>query len=311
MDALKPAAPKTFPGVADVRQRERRKRFIKHPRFVFTQMSIYVALFVYGVLSIYPFLWMISSALKSNKEVLISRSLIPVELRFDILVNTWAQLDFWRYMFNSTLVSTAVVSGVVLVYSLAGYGFAKTRFWGRDVLFVAFLSMLLVPGVTVLIPLVQLLKALGLIGASATQVSTYIGLVMPMINGAGPFAIFLFRNFFAALPNELGDAAKVDGCSEWGIYFRIYLPLSAPAIATVGVINLISTWNAYIWPSIVLNKPEWYTLPLKLRDMDLQIVIQWNVRMAGSLISIAPIIIAFLLLQRYYIRGLTAGAVKT
>jgi multiple sugar transport system permease protein len=310
MDTLQPAAPKSLPDAADVRQRQKHKRFIKNPRFVFTQVSLSVALLFYAVLSIYPFLWMISSALKSNKEVLTSQSLIPVELRFDILANTWAQLDFWRYMFNSTLVSTAVVGGVVLVYSLAGYGFAKTHFWGRDVLFVAFLSLLLVPGVTVLIPLVQLLKGLGFIGPSAGQISTYIGLVMPMINGAGPFAIFLFRNFFAALPNELGDAAKVDGCSDWGIYFRIYLPLSAPAIATVGVINLISTWNAYVWPSIVLNKPEWYTLPLKLRDMDLQIVIQWNVRMAGSLISIAPIILAFLLLQRYYIRGLTAGAVK-
>src|SRR5512133_319909 len=119
MDTLQPAAPKTFPGAADVRQSERRKRLIKNPRFVFTQVSLYVALLIYAVVSMYPFLWMISSSLKSKREVLTSQSLIPADIRFDILTNTWAQLDFWRYMLNSTLVSTAVVGGVVLVYSLA------------------------------------------------------------------------------------------------------------------------------------------------------------------------------------------------
>lgn len=274
-------------------------------------IGTYALLTFYAVVSIYPFLWMVSSALKSNREVLTSQSLIPVEWRFDVLADAWNQLDFWRYMLNSAVIAAVVVFGVIVVYSLAGYGFAKTQFWGRNLLFGAFLSLLLIPDVTVLIPLVQLLKALGLTGKSATQFTTYIGLIMPMINGAGPFAIFLFRNFFASLPGELRDAARVDGCSEWGIYRRIYLPLAAPAIATVGVINLIATWNSYIWPSIVLNNPDWYTLPLKLRDLDLQTVVQWNLRMAGSLITVAPIVVVFLFLQRYYIRGLIAGAVKS
>lgn len=270
----------------------------------------YLILTFYLLLSLYPFLWMVSSALKSNREVLASRSLIPQEIRFDIIVNTWNQLNFWKYFLNSVIVSVAVVLGVVLVYSLAGYGFAKTSFWGREFFFVGFLSLLLVPGVTILVPLVQLLKALDLIGREANKVSTYIGLILPMVNGAGPFAIFLFRNYFASLPHELHDAALVDGSSELGIYFRIFLPLSAPAIATVGILNFISSWNAFIWPSIVLNNPDWFTLPLKLKDLDLQIVIQWNVRMAGSLITVIPVIIVFLLLQRYYIQGLTAGALK-
>ncbi|MDW8101189.1 MAG: carbohydrate ABC transporter permease, partial [Anaerolineae bacterium] len=264
----------------------------------------------YLLLSLYPFLWMVSSALKSNREVLASRSLIPQEVRFDIIVNTWNQLNFWKYFLNSVIVSVAVVVGVVLVYSLAGYGFAKTSFWGREFFFVGFLSLLLVPGVTILVPLVQLLKALDLIGREASKLSTYIGLILPMVNGAGPFAIFLFRNYFASLPHELHDAALVDGSSELGIYFRIFLPLSTPAIATVGILNFISSWNSFIWPSIVLNNPDWFTLPLKLKDLDLQIVIQWNVRMAGSLITVIPVIIVFLLLQRYYIQGLTAGALK-
>ena len=272
--------------------------------------SFYVILTGYALLSLYPFLWMVSSALKSNSEVLTSRSLIPQEIRFDIIIDTWYQLHFWRFFVNSTIVSVAVVVGIVLIYSMAGYGFAKTSFWGREWFFIGFLGLLLVPGVTVLVPLVQLLKALGLIGRDATKVATYIGLVVPMINGAGPFAIFLFRNYFASLPHELHDAARVDGCSEWGIYFRIFLPLSTPVIATVGILNFISSWNAYIWPSIVLNNPDWFTLPLKLKDLDLQIVVQWNVRMAGSFIMVVPVIVVFLFLQRYYIRGLTAGALK-
>lgn len=270
----------------------------------------YLILTMYAILSMYPFLWMVSSALKSNQEVLTNRSLIPEVIRWDVIVDTWKQLNFFQYFFNSLTVSILSVVGIVLVYSLAGYGFAMTKFWGREFFFTAFLAMMLVPGVTVLIPLMQILRSLHLIGGDATKVATYFGLIMPIINGAGPFSIFLFRNYFATLPGELHDAALVDGCRELDIYARIFFPLAIPAVATISILNFISTWNAYMWPSIVLNNPDWFTLPLKLKDLDLQIVIQWNVRMAGSLITIIPILIVFLFLQRYYIRGLTAGAMK-
>ncbi|MCL4504976.1 MAG: carbohydrate ABC transporter permease [Chloroflexi bacterium] len=272
--------------------------------------SAYIVLTLYALLSLYPFLWMISSALKSNQEVLASKSLIPSQLHFEIIVNTWDQLNFFKYFTNSVIITVFVVIGIVLVYSMAGFGFARTKFVGSNLLFISFLGLLFVPGVTVLVPLVQLLKALGLIGRDATLPQTYFGLIMPIINGAGPFSIFLFRNYFASLPSELHDAARVDGASNWGVFFRIFLPLATPIIATVGILNVIGTWNAYIWPSIVLNNPDWYTLPLKLKDLDLQIVIQWNVRMAASLIMITPVIVVFLFLQRYYIRGLTAGAIR-
>jgi ABC-type glycerol-3-phosphate transport system permease component len=203
-----------------------------------------------------------------------------------------------------------VVVGVTLVYSLAGYGFAKTRFWGKEFLYVFFLGLMVIPQVTVLVPLVQELKAFHLIGRDASKFATYLGLIIPMINGGGPFAIFLFRSYFTSLPDELRDAALIDGCNEWGVYFRIFFPLALPAIATVGIMNFIGTWNAYVFPSVILNNHDWYTLPLQLRDLDLQTIPQWNVRMAGSLFMVIPVIIAFVLLQRYYIRGLTAAAVK-
>ncbi len=270
----------------------------------------YLLLLVYLVISMYPFLWMISSALKDNTEVLTSTSLIPMHIHLDILIDVWNRLNFWKYFTNSLLISVPVLVGVILVYSLAGYGFAKTNFWGKEFIYMFFLGLMVIPQVTILVPLVQELKTFGLIGHDASKFATYLGLILPMVNGGGPFAIFIFRNYFASLPGDLRDAEMIDGCSEWGVFSRIFLPLSLPAIATVGITNFISTWSAYVFPSVVLNNPDWMTLPLQLRMLDLQSVIQWNVRMAGSLFTVLPVILAFVFLQRYYIRGLTAAAVK-
>jgi multiple sugar transport system permease protein len=276
----------------------------------FSSALSYLALLAFLLISLYPFLWMVSSALKSNTEVLTSVSLIPRQIQWDVISSVWNQLDFWKYFLNSMLVALPVVAGVVLVYSLAGYGFAKTKFWGKEFYYTFFLGLMVIPQITILVPLVQELRAFGLIGRDASKFATYLGLIIPMINGGGPFAIFLFRSYFASLPNDLRDAAMIDGCNEWGVYRRIYLPLSLPAIATVGITNFIGTWNAYIFPSVVINNSDWFTLPLQLRFLDLQTVTQWNVRMAGSLIMVIPVILAFIFLQRYYIRGLTAAAVR-
>jgi ABC-type glycerol-3-phosphate transport system permease component len=271
----------------------------------------YVIIAAYTLLSVYPFLWMVSASVKDSTEVYQSQSLIPKDPQLKTLRDTWQNLDFFLHFRNSAFLSLLVVGGVVLLYSLAGYGFAILPFRGSSLLFGFFLSMILVPGVTVLIPLYIMLRMqVPVIGPDASYVQTYIGLALPMINGAAPFAIFLFRNYFHTVPRDIHDAALVDGCGELRIYWNIYLPLALPAIATVGISNFLSSWNAYVWPSVVLTKSEWLTLPLKLRELDLQQVIQWDVRMAGSFFTILPVLAVFLLLQRYYIAGLTAGSVK-
>ena len=271
----------------------------------------YVAIGLYTLLSIYPFLWMVSATFKDASEVYRSTTLIPENPSIDTIVQTWNKLNFFTHFSNSLFLTLLVVAGVLFFYSLAGYGFAVLPFRGRNFLLVFFLSMLLVPGVTILVPLYVMLRIqVPLIGPQAGYLSTYIGMALPMINGAAPFAIFLFRNYFRSISMELHDAALVDGCGEFRIYWNIYMPLALPALATIGIMNFLSAWNAYVWPSIVLTKAEWMTLPLKLRELDLQQVTQWNVRMAGSLFTIIPIIVVFMLLQRYYIAGLTAGAVK-
>ncbi len=271
----------------------------------------YIVIVAYTILSVYPFLWMISASLKESTEVYTNQSLIPNDPNFDTLFETWEKLNFFQHFGNSLFLSLLVVIGIVFLYSLAGYGFAVLPFRGSSFLFGFFVSMLLVPGVTVLVPLYIMLRLqVPIIGPDAGYVQTYVGLALPMINGAGPFAIFLFRNYFRTIPFELHDAALVDGFGEFRIYWNIYLPLALPAIATVGIANFLSSWNAFAWPSIVLTNDEWFTLPLKLRELDLQQVVQWDVRMAGSFFTILPVLIVFLLLQRYYIAGLTAGAVK-
>ncbi len=300
----------TLPGVSPNRPVFQNELALKKLGKYVSLLISYLCLLAYLFISIYPFLWMISSALKSNVEVLTSTSLIPKEVHLETLAEVWNKLNFWQYFQNSLVISVAVVAGVILIYSLAGYGFAMTRFRGKEFLYLFFLGLMVVPQVTILIPLVQELKAFGLIGRDVSKFATYLGLIIPMINGGGPFAIFLFRSYFSSLPDDLRDAALMDGCNDWGVYYYIYFPLSMPVIATVGIMNFISTWNAYVFPSVILNNHEWFTLPLQLRFLDLQTVIQWNVRMAGSLFTVIPVIIAFVFLQRYYIRGLTAGAIK-
>lgn len=272
----------------------------------------YAIIVGYTLLSVYPFLWMVSATMKSSVEVYQNQSLIPEHPRLTTLSDTWKNLNFFLHFRNSLFLSLLVVGGVVFLYSLAGYGFAVLPFRGSTLLFGFFLSMILVPGVTVLIPLYVMLRLqVPILGPGASYLQTYIGMALPMINGAAPFAIFLFRNYFRAIPHDIHDAALVDGCSEFRIYREIYVPLALPAIATVGISNFLSSWNAYVWPSVVLTKQEWLTLPLKLRELDLQRVIQWDVRMAGSFFTILPVLFAFLFLQRYYIAGLTAGSVKS
>lgn len=282
------------------------------PRYSFSVGKLLGVLFLiaYTILSVYPFLWMVSATMKDRIEVMTSSSLIPQNPNFTTLIDTWQKLDFFVHFNNSLFLTTIVIIGTIILYSLAGFGFAVLPFKGSNFLLGFFLSMLLVPGVTVLVPLYVLLRLqVPMIGPNSPYWLTYLGTALPMINGGAPFAMLLFRNYFKSIPQDLHDAAVVDGASEFRIYRSIYLPLSLPAIATIGIMTFLSSWNAFAWPSIVLTKPIWQTLPLKLRQLDLERLIQWDVRMAGSLFVVIPVVIVFFLLQRYYVAGLT-GAVK-
>ncbi|MFV0400739.1 MAG: carbohydrate ABC transporter permease [Oscillospiraceae bacterium] len=259
----------------------------------------------YAVLCLYPFAWMIGTSLKSSQEALGNPQYIfPKQgFHFETYREVWQKLDFFKYFFNSMTVAITCVVAVVIIYSMMGYALARVKFQGKKVVFYCYLALIMVPGLTVQIPLYLNMVALGMS-------DTFVGLVLPMINGAGPFAVFLFRNFFLSMSGELYEAAKIDGCSAFRTYSQIYFPLALPVIGTIAVMNFIGAWNGIVWPMIILRSKELYTLQMAVMYLDESSFKQWNVLMAGSVISVIPVIIVFMCLQKSYIQGLTAGAVK-
>jgi ABC-type glycerol-3-phosphate transport system permease component len=186
---------------------------------------------------------------------------------------------------------------------MLGFALARINFKGKKVVFTFFVALMLVPGLTVQIPLYLNMVALGMS-------NTFIGLVLPMINGAGPFAVFMFRNYFLSMSGELYEAAKIDGCSTFRIYGQIYLPLALPVIGTIAVMNFIGSWNGIRWPMIILRTRNMFTLQMAVMYLDQSAFKQWNVLMAGAMFATVPVILIFMLLQKFYIQGLTSGAIK-
>ncbi len=268
-------------------------------------MSKYLVLLLFAAMCLYPFVWMIGTSLKTSMEALNSPATIwPRDgFQFGTYAEVWARLDFSRYFVNSMTISVTVVLGVIAVYSMMGFALAHIDFAGKKFVFVGFIALILVPGLTVQIPLYLNMVALGL-------ADTLLGLVLPVINGGGPFAVFLFRNYFKSLSHELFDSARIDGCKLIGIYARIYMPLALPVIGTIAVFNFVSSWNGIQWPLIILRTRRWYTLPLGIMYLDQSAFSRWNVLMAGAMFSVVPVIIIFMLLQKSYMRGLVAGAIK-
>lgn len=261
-----------------------------------------VLLGLYGLVSVYPFLWMVSAAFKDQVEVVRGGHLIPQNPTFDTLVDTWNKLHFFDFFMNSLLVTVYTVVLTVVVYSAAGYAFAVLRFPGRGALQKLFVSLLFVPGVTVMLPIVMLENKLGILG-------THFGLVLPFVNGGAPLSILLMTGAFLAVPGELRDSARVDGASELRIFTGVYLPLARPALITVALLTAIPTWNEYLLTRVSLNNPSTFTLPLGLQTLSSESVPHYNNLMAGALIVVIPVIVLFLSLQRYFVNGLV-GAVK-
>jgi ABC-type glycerol-3-phosphate transport system permease component len=268
--------------------------FIKH-----------LLLILYVVSCVYPFIWMLGTSLKTQQESLANPArLLPANgFHFENYVTVWGRLNFLRYFLNSLSLSITVVLAVVIIYSMLGFALARINFQGNKVVFTFYVALMLVPGLTVQIPLYLNMVALKLS-------DTFIGLVLPMINGAGPFAVFMFRNFFRSMSGELYDAAKIDGCHVFRIYGQIYLPLALPAIATIAIMNFVSSWNGIVWPMIILRTRAKFTLQMAIMYLDQSAFKQWNILMTGAMYSVIPVILIFIFLQKFYIQGLTSGAIK-
>lgn len=266
------------------------------------RVVVSVLLTLYALVSIYPFLWMVSAAFKDQVEVVRGGHLIPDHPTLQTLVDTWNELHFFDFFVNSVLVTLYTVVLTVVFYAAAGYAFAVLRFPGRGAFQRLFVALLFVPGVTVMLPIVLLENKMGILG-------THWGLVLPFVNGGAPLSILLMTGAFSAVPTELRDSARVDGAGELRIFTQVYLPLARPALITVALLTAIPTWNEYLLTRVSLNDPSQYTLPLGLQVLSSENVPHYNNLMAGALIVVVPVILLFLCLQKYFVNGLV-GAVK-
>ena len=268
------------------------------------------ATLIYGVLTVgaavmlMPFIWMILSSSMSSSEI-IARPLtwFPSELRLESYRNLSDAIPLGRMYFNSIVVTTLITIGILLTSSLAGYGFAKFQFPGRDALFVIVLATLMIPFFVVMIPIFYMISKLG-------WVNTYQGLIVPNI--ATAFGVFLMRQYMLSLPDEVLDAARVDGASEFEIYWRIVLPLSTPVIGALGILAVVYQWNNFLWPLIVARSDDMWTVPVGLNSLrvyasQVEVI---NMQMAGATLAVVPVIAVFLLLQRYFVRGIALTGMK-
>ena len=277
------------------------KSVARVPRALLWSLPV-TALLIYALISLYPFIFMISAAFKGDREVFTNQSLIPRHPTLSALTSTWSQLHFGTYAINSCILAGTTVIFILAVFPLAAYAFAALRFPFRATLYGLFIAELFVPGVTALLPVVILDQKFGLL-------NTPWAIVLPITNGAGPLAISLAWAFFKTIPNELRESAKIDGASEWRIYWTLYFPLARPALVTISLLNFVGVWNEYVLPSVTTSDASRYPLPVGLQNLLASNVVNWNKVMAGSLIIVLPIIVLFVILQRQFVNSLQ-GAVK-
>ncbi|MCY0879957.1 MAG: carbohydrate ABC transporter permease [Firmicutes bacterium] len=271
-------------------------------RFHATTVLVYLVLIVAAIAMLVPFLWMLGTAFKSSSQVdAIPIIWIPWPLHFGNFVSAWTSVPFGRFFVNTLFVSVVSSVGQIITSIMAGYAFARMRFRGKQVLFLLTLSTLMIPFQVILIPTFLIIKYLGL-------VNSLWALILP--NLATGFGVFLLRQFFLQIPTELEEAATIDGASRWRIMAQIMVPLARPAVATLALFTFLWSWNSYLWPLIVLSSPTKMTIQVGLSYFQGAHIGEYNIIMAGSFISLVPIIILFFLTQRQLVEGIVAGAVK-
>jgi multiple sugar transport system permease protein len=255
-----------------------------------------------ALITLFPLLWMLSASLMATGEAsALPPPLLPDRPTFDNYRELFAHGGLWRYLANSVLLAVTVTLASLTFNVAAGYAFAKLRFAGRERIFRALLGALVIPGQVAMVPLFLLLKQLAL-------VNSYGGVIVPGL--ASIFGIFLVRQYALSIPDELLEAARIDGASEFRIFASIVIPALKPIIVTLALFTLLGTWNDFMWPLIVLTDQSLYTLPVALAALSREHVQDDELMMAGSVVTMLPVLLVFLSLQRYYLQGLLAGAVK-
>lgn len=253
-----------------------------------------------GVMLILPLFWILNGALSTNPT---ARQIILAPNGFTLENFRWVfqERPIERWFFNSLIVAVIVTLFNVAFDTLAGYSLARLDFWGRDKLFLLFVSTMMVPTMVLLVPLYLIISGLGL-------TNTHQGLILAFI--ADPFGIFLLRQHFKGMPAALGEAARMDGCNEFQVFYKIYLPQAKPAVATLTIFIFLWTWNNFEWPLIIMQTQDMYTLPVALFALRGTYVVDWGSILAVALILIGPILLLFIFLQDYFEKGMTLSGMK-
>ena len=262
----------------------------------------YLALVVLAMAMLFPFAWMVATSLTSDAQLFVTPpQLIPSPMEPDNYGRVANLFPLGRFLANSLFVAAISTTLQVTTSALAAYAFSRLRFRGRDALFVVYLATLMVPMQVTIVPLFIEMRYLGL-------VNSYPGLLLPGI--VSVFGTFLLRQAFLALPREMEEAAFIDGAGHWTVFRRIVVPLSLPAMATFAIFAFMASWNAFLWPLVVISSQDLMTLPVGLSNLQGQYSTAWNLVMAGATVSVIPILVVYVLAQRYVIRGVTLSGIK-
>lgn len=283
------------------------KRFARQSvRTALANGATYAALTALSLLSLLPLFWMISTGLRDLPEIsAIPPQWLPRQIRWQNFAEAWGMYPFSRYLVNTLGIAAARLLGTLLTTSLVAYAFARYRARGKALVFLLVISPLFLPEQVTLMPLFALYGRLG-------WLDTYLPLIVPAYFGGLPLFIFLMRQFFMSIPRELDDAARIDGCSEFGIFWRILLPLAKPALATVAVFEFMHTWNDFLMPLIVLNSSDKYTLSLGLARFLGGFIGEtpWHLLMAAATLVALPPVLLFFFAQKYFVQGIVTTGLK-
>ncbi len=278
------------------------KKRVIDPKYAVLHTLMVLFMLLVAMLALFPFVWMISSSFKLEKEMFIFPiQWIPTEFHTENYAKAWTMVDFGGAMLNSLKISGIITVGQLLTSATAGYAFAKIPFRGRDKVFLGYLATMMVPFQVVMIPQFILFRSLGIN-------NTHLALILPGIFSV--FGVFMLRQFFSGIPDEMIEAARLDGCNEFMILMRIILPLSGAALSSLAIFTFRWQWNDYLAPLIYLNDKKLFPITIALAQFRMENMTLYTLIMAGSVISLVPVVTLFLFTQKYLIQGITMSGMK-
>lgn len=263
---------------------------------------IYTILIILSAFMLFPVLWVLSSSLKTGSELFSwPPTIFPNDITFENYITAFREANFGRYFINTVFVTVVATAITLIINTMSGYALAKFRFKGSTVILILFLSTLMIPLEALMIPMFAVLRALGLY-------NTIWGIIIPP--AATPTGVFLIRQYIVSLPDEMLEAAKIDGANEWQIFIKVIIPLAKPVIATLTIFSVMWRWQDYIWPLIAISDSRLYTLELAIANFVGEYSVDWGPLLAMAVVTMIPMIIVFLFFQRFFVQGIMATGVK-